>query len=232
MPRKPTGRPRGRQIGSGTLGLGTQDAHTRLTLRIPNDLYTRLEAFAAGRHFFRGSPKLATCVRDAIEHYLTCPTKRQTLNTPGNGQDTTGQTSNSTPTQEEIHGQTLNSTDIHEDTTGQTNNVPSEALEAPERHTKQTAKSTPPVLLDTPALDATPLAPVDTPQPQDRAYDPRTHELGKLCAHGHNFRETGFSVRSLKGTRECRDCVAARQRAAREQKAKREAKAKRQAQPG
>ena len=80
MPRKPTGRPTGRPVGSGRLGLGTQDPHTRLTVRIPPDLYTRLEAFAKGRSYSRGTPQLAGCVRTLLEHALACPYKRQTEN--------------------------------------------------------------------------------------------------------------------------------------------------------
>ena len=74
MPRQPTGRPVGRPKGSTKLG-----EHTRLTVRIPTELYARLEAYADGRSFARGgSPQLPVCVREALEHYLTCPQKRQT----------------------------------------------------------------------------------------------------------------------------------------------------------
>jgi hypothetical protein len=72
MPRHPTGRPRGRPVGTGKLG-----KQTRLTVRIPTDLYTRLEAFAAGRSFTCGTPQLAASVRQALEHFLSCPYKRQ-----------------------------------------------------------------------------------------------------------------------------------------------------------
>lgn len=77
MPRTPTGNPRGRPVGSGTLG-----PQTRLTVRIPTDLFDRLEAYAEGRAYTRGAPQLAKCVREAIEHYLVCPDKRQTINVP------------------------------------------------------------------------------------------------------------------------------------------------------
>ena len=74
MPRQPTGRPVGRPKGSTKLG-----EHTRLTVRIPTALYDRLEAYADGRSFARGgSPQLPACVREALEHYLACPQKRQT----------------------------------------------------------------------------------------------------------------------------------------------------------
>ena len=72
MPRKLTGRPRGRPPGTGILG-----AQTRLTVRIPAPLYDRLEAFAAGPHVHRGSPQLAQCVREALEEYRVLPTSRR-----------------------------------------------------------------------------------------------------------------------------------------------------------
>ena len=74
MPRKPTGRPRGRPVGTGTLG-----AQTRLTVSIPTDLYNRLITFVEGRPFPHGTPELATSVREALEHFLACPHKRQTI---------------------------------------------------------------------------------------------------------------------------------------------------------
>jgi hypothetical protein len=74
MPRQPTGRPVGRPKGSTKLG-----AYTRITVRVPTALYDRLEAYADGRAFARGgTPMFAACVREAIEHYLTCPRKRHT----------------------------------------------------------------------------------------------------------------------------------------------------------
>lgn len=160
MPRKPTGRPRGRQPGSGELGLGTQDDHMRLTLRMPHDLYARLEAFAAGRHFHRGSVHLAACVRDAIDHYLRCPTKRQTSNIPRNEEYHARQTSNGTQEAEDNNRQTANGAEDLDDDIGQTINVPSEALEAPEHYTRQTSNSTLPVPLDAEDIDARPREPV------------------------------------------------------------------------
>src|SRR5262249_5849024 len=69
-----TGNPRGRPKGSG-LRLGAQQ--TRVTIRIPQALYDRLDAYAAGRHFTRGTTQLADCVRELLEHALACPYKRQ-----------------------------------------------------------------------------------------------------------------------------------------------------------
>jgi hypothetical protein len=74
MPRHPTGRPVGRPRGTSKLG-----TVKRVTVHLPDALYARLEAYAEGRRFARGgSPQLPTCVREAIEHYLICPQKRQT----------------------------------------------------------------------------------------------------------------------------------------------------------
>jgi predicted transcriptional regulator len=77
MPRKPTGNPRGRPTGTGRLG-----EQTRFTVRIPTELYARLEAFAEGRSYTRGTPQLAGCVREALAHYLVCPHRRQTQTEP------------------------------------------------------------------------------------------------------------------------------------------------------
>lgn len=77
MPRKPTGRPTGRPPGSGRLG-----EIQRLSLRIPTELYARLEAFAEGRSSTRGTPQLAGSVRALLEHALACPYKRQTKSIP------------------------------------------------------------------------------------------------------------------------------------------------------
>jgi Recombinase len=89
--RYPTGRPRGRPVGSG--GLGPQ---TRLTVRLPTVLFDRLEAYAEGRSAARGTPRLdrARWVREAILHYLACPHKQQTGNAPQPTEDTNRQTKN------------------------------------------------------------------------------------------------------------------------------------------
>ena len=66
MPRKPTGRPAGRPTGTGHL-----DNPERITVALPGDMFVRLEAYSQGR-------KLAACVRELLDHALTCPYKRQT----------------------------------------------------------------------------------------------------------------------------------------------------------
>jgi len=66
---KRTGRPK----GTGRLGLSEHGVdHMQITVRIPMDLYKRLEAFAKGRTSGRGTPERARCVREAIAHYLEC----------------------------------------------------------------------------------------------------------------------------------------------------------------
>ena len=65
MPRKATGRPAGRPTGTGHL-----DNPERITVALPGAMVTRLEACRHGR-------KLSACVRELLEHALTCP-KRQT----------------------------------------------------------------------------------------------------------------------------------------------------------
>ena len=77
MPRKPTGNPRGRPRGTGHLG-----TPQRITVWLPGALYERLDAYAEGRHFHRGTPALAGCVRELLEHALACPYKQQTGNVP------------------------------------------------------------------------------------------------------------------------------------------------------
>ena len=73
MSRHATGRPPGRPPGSGRLG-----KVKRVTVQLPEALYVRLDAYAEGRSVARGgSPQLPACVREAIEHYLSCPQKRQ-----------------------------------------------------------------------------------------------------------------------------------------------------------
>ena len=72
MPRTPTGRPRGRPRGTGQL-----EAPRRLTVWLNGETYAKLAAYADGRSFARGTPELAVCARQAIEHFLTCPQKHQ-----------------------------------------------------------------------------------------------------------------------------------------------------------
>jgi hypothetical protein len=67
-----TGRPRGCPRGSGQLGEEGQ-GHKRLTVRLPAELYDALGTMS----YTRENPDLAQTVRAALEHYLTCPHRRQ-----------------------------------------------------------------------------------------------------------------------------------------------------------
>jgi hypothetical protein len=58
-------------VGTGRLG-----PQQRVTVRLPQPLYDRLEAFSEGRRSASWSDsnlRLADVVRDAIAHYLACP---------------------------------------------------------------------------------------------------------------------------------------------------------------
>jgi hypothetical protein len=181
MPRHPTGRPRGRPTGSGRLGEEGQD-HARLTVRLPTDLYTRLEAFAAGRHFHRGSPQLAGCVRDALEEYLTRHTRRQTENVPMAHVDIMRQTTNGTQVPDVVVSEA-------KEDTRQTRNTPG-AQDVISRQTE----NQPPLERAADDLEAMPIPPVDRTPPPACDYDATRYVLGKLCPRGHAYGETGQSL--------------------------------------
>jgi len=119
MPRQPTGNPTGRPPGSGRLG-----EVVRLTVRLPTELYGRLEAFAEGRGYTRGTPELSGCVRALLEHALVCPYKRQTHNIPGTTQNTTRQTASIPGADEDTIQQTTSIPGTDAKTTGQTTSIP------------------------------------------------------------------------------------------------------------
>ena len=123
MPRKPTGRGRGRPPGSGQLGEeGT--GHKRLTVRLPTELYDALEAVAEREHYTREAPELARTVRTALEHYLACPHRRQTGIVPHASLAHNGQTGNALEALEENTRQTTIVPEPLEENRGQTENVP------------------------------------------------------------------------------------------------------------
>ena len=134
MGRKATGRPPGRQRGSGTLGLSENDAQKRVTIRIPQSLYDRLEAFAAGRHYTRRPSQLAGSVREAIAHWLSCPNKRQTVNVPAappEGEEGSWQTVNVPAAAIDTLKSVVAPPPEGEDGSWQTVNVPAAAIVAP-----------------------------------------------------------------------------------------------------
>ncbi len=123
MPRKPTGRPRGRPPGSGQLGEeGT--GHKRLTVRLPTELYDALEAVAEKEHYTKETPALARTVRTALEHYLACPHRRQTGIVPHTSLAHNGQTENAIETLEDNSKQTIIVPEPLGDNRRQTENVP------------------------------------------------------------------------------------------------------------
>ena len=224
MPRTPTGKPRGRPLGSGTLGEeGT--GHIRLTVRIPRTLYERIEDFAGGSTFTRSTPQLAGCVREALEHYLACPNRRQTKNIPPIVGSDAGRTDTNRQTRSALSRQTKKSLQGQDAILGepkdekpQTENVPviakhnnwqtensTDAQGGEEKlgdNIRQTENST----------KVVPVPPFDTTK----------YALGKLCPRGHDYHGTGKTLLRLPKY-VCLQCDAERARERR--------KAKRQAQP-
>ena len=202
MPRKPTGRGRGRPVGSGQLG-EEGIGHMRLTVRLPKELYDALEAAAEQEHYTREAPELARTVRRALEHYLTCSHKQPTGMVPHASLVD--------------HGQTENVLEILEKNIRQTAIVPEPAcpVEAPREDKRQTEK-----------LSA--MVSGNIRQTEIPPYDSSKHYLGKLCPHQHDYHGTGQSLRRLHN-QGCRECERLGKRAARMARMAR--MAKRQAQP-
>jgi hypothetical protein len=219
MPRHPTGRPPGRPVGSGAV---LEREQVRLTVRIPTTLYDRLEAFAEGLHFTRGTPQLSGCVREALEHFLTCPYKRQTQTVHTGSSAYNGQTQTVYTATMDTNGQTQNVHTVSSCDNGQTENStePILPLSAGGEDTmRQTENGT--ALEVLPAEDTgndkrqTQNAPTDVP-----AYDPTRYQLGALCKRGHAYRATGQSLREIRQGKvgECAACHLERSRATAEAK--------------
>jgi hypothetical protein len=100
----------------------------RLTVRIPKGLYERLEEYAGRKHYTRGAPQLAVCVREALEEYLA--NKGQTKNTPPVENRIFRQT------EKYISGQTSIVQESIRESFRQTENVP-DGLENNNRQTKK-----------------------------------------------------------------------------------------------
>jgi len=115
MPRKPTGYPRGRPKGTGKL-----DAPQRITVWLSGDLYRQLEAYAEGRHFHRGTPVLASCVRELLVRAL----RNQTENVPLAGKHNNEQILILPSTSEENNEQIEKVPGVAENNNGQTEKVP------------------------------------------------------------------------------------------------------------
>jgi hypothetical protein len=183
-----------------------------LTVRIPLELYTRLEAFAETRRYTRGIPQLAEYVREALEQYLAQPQNRQTKND-------TGQLTEVVPLPREEQEEFLsdrNASALDEVLDGATR-AELEALFADTTH---------------PALD-TVLAEVEAEVKEDKrqtenseeaapvpAYDTNKYALGKLCPRGHDYHESGKTLLRLPKY-VCPQCDAERARARRANRQKR-----------
>jgi hypothetical protein len=219
MPRQPTGRPPGRPVGSGAV---LEREQIRLTVRIPATLYDRMEAFAEGLHFTRGTPQLSGCVREALEHFLTCPHIRQTQtvhtsHSANNGQTTTVQTAAMY-----INGQTQTMHTVSSCDNGQTENSTAPVLPlsvGAEDIIRQTENST--------ALEVLPAENTGEDARQSHhapavvpAYDSVRFILGTLCSRGHDWQGTGQSLRELRQGKvaDCTECHRERSRATAEAK--------------
>jgi hypothetical protein len=192
MPRKPTGRPPGRPRGSGQLA----DAR-RITVWLTGEVYDKLNTYADGRHYHRGDPELAACVRELLAHALACPYKNQTENIPPLPRDSNRQIEtvplapeNSSEQIETItaspennyYEQTQTVPLVTETSYGQIETVPTPA----ENSSRQTAI---------------------VPDQRDTVpdYDSSKFYLGKLCPRGHDYHGTGQSL-LRKHNQHCREC--------------------------
>ncbi len=201
MPRKPTGRGRGRPLGSGQLGEeGT--GHKRLTVRLPRELYDALEAAAEQEHYTREAPDLARTMRIALEHYPACPHRRQPRSVPHARLAHNGQTGN---TLEALGGnvrQTIIVREPLEDIIRQTENIrePERTAEEPREEIRQTE--------NIPAMSEKNKRQTEIPP-----YDTSKYVLGEICVNSHDYHGIGQSLRQLGGKHECVECKNARNRA-------------------
>ncbi len=216
MPRKPTGNPRGRPPGTGTLG-----EQTRFTVRIPTELYARLEAFAEGRSYTRGTPQRAGCVRELLEHALLCPYKRQTTNIPLPSEYNNRQTENIPLNAQDNIRQTEKWVEVRsaaregaKDNKRQTIIVPASSAEPTEAHSASISlpinEHVEPEAVTAEAREET----VDNnrqTQNDTPAYDTTRFYLGELCGKGHAYPGTTQSLRRL-GKHDCFGCEQERKR--------------------
>jgi hypothetical protein len=166
-------------------------------------MYDKLESYADGRHFHRGEPQLASCIRELLEHALACPYKNQTQNIPV----------------------------LHWDINRQIENIPTasqnnyEQIEtitaSPENNYYEQIETVPPVtenILE--EIENVPV-PVESNNGQIEnvpPYDATKHHLGTLCPSKDEWGRTGQSLRNADN-----QCLACKARAKREKR-----KAKRQ----
>ena len=197
MPRKPTGRPSGRPPGSGQLA----DAR-RITVWLTGEVYDKLHTYAEGRHYHRGDPELAACVRELLAHALACPYKNQTKNIPMPSRDINRQIETITATPENnYYEQTQTVPLMTENSSTQIETVPTPA----ENISRQ--------------IEIVPDQSDTVP-----AYDTSRFVLGKLCRRGHAWGETGQSL-LRKRQQDCPACYNEKRREQRQAKRQQEVSA-------
>jgi len=208
MPRKPTGRPPGRPLGSGHL-----DNPKRITVWLSGETYAKLEAYADGRHYHRGEPQLAVCMRELLVHALACPYKNQTQNIPILHGDSNRPIENVLAVAKNIYEQIETIT------------------AAPENNYYEQIQTVPMVteniyeqIENIPTTEENISEQIEIVTDQSDTvpgYDTTKHHLGKLCPNKHTWGSTGQSLRNADN--QCLECKALAKREKR--------KAKRAAQP-
>jgi hypothetical protein len=219
MPRTPTGRPTGRPKGSGLVL--TEAEQVRLTVRLERSLYDRLDAYAAGRTYHRGTPQLARCVREALVEYLERREKRQTESLPGPAGECSRQTESMPHALEEISRQTEIGTELLRSDLRQTQSIP----RAPGRVRDTTWQTqTVPTAGETTRQTLTVLSRPeasgdDTRQTQTETtpFDTSKYVLGPLCPRRHAYQNTGQTLRRLR-SHGCPACDVEQQRERRQAK--------------
>ena len=189
MPRKPTGRPPGRPPGSGQLA----DAR-RITVWLAGEVYEKLHTYAEGRHYHKGDPELAACVRELLVHALACPYKNQIENIPMPSRDSNRQTETITAVPENNYYEQIQTVPLMtENSFTQIETVPTSAENLSRQREIVPDQS-----------DTVP------------AYDTSRFVLGKLCRRGHAWGNTGQSL-LRKRQQDCPQCEAERKREKRQQ---------------
>jgi hypothetical protein len=216
MPRKPTGRPPGRPPGSGQLA----DAR-RITVWLAGEVYDKLHTYAEGRHFYRGEPELAACVRELLAHALACPYKHLTQNIPMLSRDGNRQIETITAVPENNYYEQIQTVPlVTENIYTQIETVPTTA-ENSSRQIETVPASVHPMEKPGDAKGQTTHAPEtrgeETRQTDIPPYDSTWFYLGKLCPAQHDYHGSGQSLlRRHNG--HCRECARLAKRAARETK--------------
>lgn len=191
MPRKPTGRPAGRPRGTGQLA----DAR-RITVWLTGEVYDKLHTYAEGRHYHRGDPELAACVRELLTHALACPYKSQTENIPLLPRDGNRQI-------ETVLAVTANNYEQIETITAAPENNYYEQIETVPLVTEPSSKQieTVPTVAENSSRQIA-IVPDQSETVPD--YDSSKYALGVLCGESHDYQGTGQSLRDKKG--ECLEC--------------------------